>query len=692
MDSRFNLVELSDTIDKVLQDDSNRKQNASCSATEDESEPYCANANKAPSEGSLDCNIAREPQIDTIKISEEVSDLNSNAVIQYISHMLLEEGTDTKISTYGEELALLATEKVFHDILREKYYPAPDEPLLQDPTNQMSSVDCTNYEKSNPDGEKELIKNVSGHDVISCKPPLLSNDLTVTLTIESLAAQQIQKGTEEAMKFLPNIGEFFINGESSGSISGSDRATKTKKNLNFSDLDQLVGRAPKQVVVYSDEPIRNEIFDKVLLPGGLKYMKDDPMLGEIMQNELNDKSRQTRTKTSNYSTKQDKDQTIEEPVDLRSLLIYCSEAISANDYSLASELICKIRKHSSPNGDWSQRLAYCFVNGLEARLAGTGSEIYHKMLSNKPGIIEILKAYHTHHVASPDMRVLIYFTNQTIFNNISRDVRKAHIINYGVIHGIQWPSFFEHFSNWGGTPPTIRITMIEVPEPGFRPRKRIELIGKRLADYAKSFNVPFEYEGIASKWENVKVEDLKIADDEVVIVNCAVNSQKLSDEGNGSDSPRDIFLNTIRKIKPRVFIHGTKNGAYNSPLFPHRFRSALLHYSSLFERVDSTFPRDSPERLIIERDVLIPEATNVIACEGSERLERPETYKQWHARKLRAGLVPLSVDLMIKKNLKDFIQRYYVKEFAIDDDNGWLLLSWKGRVLYGLSTWKSIEV
>ncbi|XP_078179467.1 scarecrow-like protein 9 [Carex rostrata] len=692
MDSRFNLVKLSDTIDKVLQDDSNRKQNALCSATEVESEPYCANANKVPSGGSIDCNIAREPQIDTTKTSEEVSDLNSNTVIRYISQMLLEEGTDTKISTYGEELALLATEKVFHDILREKYYSAPDEPLLQDPTNEMSSVDCTNNEKSNPDGEKELIKNVSGHDVISCKPPLLSDDLTVALTIESLTAQQIQKGTEEAMKFLPNISEFFINGESSGSISGSDRTSKTKKNLSFSDLDELVGRAPKQGVVYSDEPIRNEIFDKVLLPGGLKYIKDDPMLGEIMQNELKDKSRRTRTKTSKYSTEKGKDQTIEEPVDLRSLLIYCSEAISANDHSLASELICKIRKHSSPNGDWSQRLAYCFVNGLEARLAGTGSEIYHKMLSNKPGIIDILKGYHTYLVASPYLRVLIYFTNQTILNNISRNVRKAHIINYGIIHGIQWPPFFEHFSNWGSTPPTIRITMIEVPEPGFRPRKRVELIGKRLADYAKSFNVPFEYEGIASKWENVKVEDLKIADDEVVIVNCAVNSQKLSDEGNGSDSPRDIFLNTIRKIKPCVFIHGTKNGAYNSPLFPHRFRSALLHYSSLFEMLDSTFPRDSPERLIIERDVIIPEATNVIACEGSERLERPETYKQWHARKLRAGLVPLSVDLMIKKNLKDFMRRYYDKEFSIDDDNGWLLLSLKGRVLYGLTTWKSIEV
>jgi GRAS domain family len=682
MDSHFNLVELSDTIDKLAQDDINTAQN-----TSDESYLYCASTSKAPETSSKgDCNIIHEPHIHNAKSSEEVGNLNSNAVLRYISQLLLEEDTDEKKNTYAEELALLATEKVFHDILRQEYY-SPDEPLL--PASQISSVDDSNYENSNPGGERASVENVSGPDISSHKQPLVSDDPTWALPMESIIAQQIQKGAEEARKFIPDIGEFFINRESSCTINGKDCSSKTKKNLSYGDLDELVGRAPKQIVAYTDEPIRNETFDKALLHGGLKYIEDDPILCEVMQNKMRGKSRQTHARASYYAIKQDKDQTVEEPVDLISLLIYCSQAVSANDHSSANRLMCKIRKYSSPNGDWLQRLAYCFVNGLEARLAGTGSEIYHKMLLKKPNIIDILKSYRTYLVSSPYMRVLVYFTNQTILNNISKHARKVHIINFGILHGFQWPPFFEHFSNWESTPPKIRITMIEVPEPGFRPRKRIELIGRRLADYANSFNVPFEYEGIASKWEDVKVEDLKIANDEVVIVNCAIHSEKLSDEGTGSDSPRDIFLSTIRKIKPRVFIHGINNGSYNSPLFPHRFRSALSHYSSMFEMLDSNLPRDSPERLIIERDVLIPEATNVIACEGSERVERPETYKQWHTRKLRAGLVPLSVDPVIKKKLKDFVRRYYRKDFAIDEDNGWLLVSWKGRILYGLTTWKS---
>jgi GRAS domain family len=682
MDSHFNLVELSDTIDKLAQDDINTAQN-----TSDESYLYCASTSKAPETSSKgDCNIIHEPHIHNAKSSEEVGNLNSNAVLRYISQLLLEEDTDEKKNTYAEELALLATEKVFHDILRQEYY-SPDEPLL--PASQISSVDDSNYENSNPGGERASVENVSGPDISSHKQPLVSDDPTWALPMESIIAQQIQKGAEEARKFIPDIGEFFINRESSCTINGKDCSSKTKKNLSYGDLDELVGRAPKQIVAYTDEPIRNETFDKALLHGGLKYIEDDPILCEVMQNKMRGKSRQTHARASYYAIKQDKDQTVEEPVDLISLLIYCSQAVSANDHSSANRLMCKIRKYSSPNGDWLQRLAYCFVNGLEARLAGTGSEIYHKMLLKKPNIIDILKSYRTYLVSSPYMRVLVYFTNQTILNNISKHARKVHIINFGILHGFQWPPFFEHFSNWESTPPKIRITMIEVPEPGFRPRKRIELIGRRLADYANSFNVPFEYEGIASKWEDVKVEDLKIANDEVVIVNCAIHSEKLSDEGTGSDSPRDIFLSTIRKIKPRVFIHGINNGSYNSPLFLHRFKSALSHYSSMFDMLDSNLPRDSPERLIIERDVLIPEATNVIACEGSERVERPETYKHWHTRKLRAGLVPLSVDPVIKKKLKDFVRRYYRKDFAIDEGNGWLLVSWKGRILYGLTTWKS---
>ncbi|KAI4339186.1 hypothetical protein MLD38_024150 [Melastoma candidum] len=47
-------------------------------------------------------------------------------------------------------------------------------------------------------------------------------------------------------------------------------------------------------------------------------------------------------------------------------------------------------------------------------------------------------------------------------------------------------------------------------------------------------------------------------------------------------------------------------------------------------------------------DIFRWEAMNVIACEGSERIERPETYKQWQMRNTRAGFrqLPLNREIV----------------------------------------------
>jgi GRAS domain family len=693
MDSSFNLLELSDTIKGLSPDDFNTEQDALSSTTGHQLEPFFASANKASKRfpiSGIDCKVAEVPQLVKFETSEEIGGLESNAALRYISQLLLEEDTCDKINTYEEELALLATEKAFHDILRQEYYYAPDKLCLHDsPPYQMSPVTYSNYEKSNPGGERESVQNCYGHDLCYVKPSLVCEDQTSILPIQSFTAKQIQKGIDEAKKFLPNIGEFFINQASSGSIDDTDCLLRTNNYPSYTDMDQLGGRALKQIATYSDEPIRNENFDKVLLLDGQKYIEEDASLRKIMQKEMRDRSQQSQDKVSKYAMEKSKNPTIDEPMDLQSLLLNCAQAISANDHSKANELIYKINKQSSPTGDWSQRLAHYFVDGLQARLDGT-AEVYNKISYERLTAIEALKGYRMYLAISPCRRGIVYYANQTILNNISKHTQKVHIINYGNRGGFQWPAFFEHFSNWEGTPPKIRITIVEVPEPGFRPRWRIDLIGQRLADYAKSFNVPFEYEGIVSKWENIKVEDLKIANDEVVIVSCIVHSERLSDEAIGKDSPRDIFLNTIKKIKPRVFIHVVFNGSYNSPFFPSRFRSALSFYSSLFEMLDCNLPRDNPERLIIERH-LMAAAINAIAFEGPDRVERPETYRQWHARKLRAGLVPLPVDSMIKKNFKKFVREHYHKDFVFDDDIGWILVGWKGRILYALSTWKAKE-
>nr|GMC91852.1 Scarecrow-like protein 9 [Ipomoea batatas]GMC93702.1 Scarecrow-like protein 9 [Ipomoea batatas]GMC97548.1 Scarecrow-like protein 9 [Ipomoea batatas]GMC99611.1 Scarecrow-like protein 9 [Ipomoea batatas]GME17499.1 Scarecrow-like protein 9 [Ipomoea batatas] len=80
---------------------------------------------------------------------------------------------------------------------------------------------------------------------------------------------------------------------------------------------------------------------------------------------------------------------------------------------------------------------------------------------------------------------------------------RVHIIDFGILYGFQWPTFIQRIATRDGGPPKVRITSIEFPQPGFRPTERIEESGHRLADYAKSFNVPFEYNAIAKKWETI---------------------------------------------------------------------------------------------------------------------------------------------------------------------------------------------
>ena len=63
-------------------------------------------------------------------------------------------------------------------------------------------------------------------------------------------------------------------------------------------------------------------------------------------------------------------------MDLRTLLTLCAEAVAADDQRTATERLKQIRQHASPVGDGMQRMAHYFANGLQARIAGFGTQIY----------------------------------------------------------------------------------------------------------------------------------------------------------------------------------------------------------------------------------------------------------------------------------------------------------------------------
>lgn len=54
----------------------------------------------------------------------------------------------------------------------------------------------------------------------------------------------------------------------------------------------------------------------------------------------------------------------------------------------------------------------------------------------------------------------------------------------------------------------------------------------------------------------------------------------------------------------------------------HRFREVYDYYSALFDSLDATLPRESPDRMNVERQCLAREIVNILACEGPDRVER----------------------------------------------------------------------
>ncbi|RLN28132.1 uncharacterized protein C2845_PM05G10180 [Panicum miliaceum] len=512
----------------------------------------------------------------------EYCEINSNMTLEYINKILMEEDIDETVSIYQEPDALQATEKPFYDILGQTYPSSAKETVM----NNDSGVDCPNDSRNNyREGA------CSGSFINDFLGPwgvhLTANDRTSQTDHLSL---QFTKGDEEANKFVAII-EKLVDLDSSELAVSKQMAdaivTQKGKHVNkirshpHMNLELLDARNSKHLAISGSETIRDETFDSVLLCTGQIY-RDVAHLREMKAKEAHDSSQNAQSKEygqGQVKSRAKKQQ--EEMIDLRALLIQCAQAIASNNQPFDRELPTKIRSHSSPYGDGSQRLANYFVDALEARIAGTGSQMYQKLMAKRTNTTDMLKAYGLFIAACPFVNVAYYYSNQAIVDVLVRQPT-VRIIDFGITFGFQWPSLIQRFANREGGPPNLRITGIDVPESGFRPCKKIEETGKRLA-----------------------------------------------------------------------------------------------HHEA---------------RILIERDLLGADVFNVVACEGAERIEKPESYKQWQARILKAGFKQLPVNqTILKGSIIERKKELYHEDFVVDEDSDWLLQGWKGRIMHALSSWKPKE-
>ncbi|XP_061365879.1 scarecrow-like protein 14 [Gastrolobium bilobum] len=695
----------------------------------------------------LDPNNAQIPASLSTITSEEYSDLLdetdfSATVLRYINQMLMEEDLDEKACMFHDSLALQAAEKSLYEVIDEAYpsssvqVESPDDSLCSNfidfsscsttsTSNSFeshwSNVDLTEYKSSllqtnfpsdfvfqasSTYRTQSSMNSTSSFTVnnIGFLESSRAGFLDPNLLSKSEFLLQFEKGLEEAGKFLPKGNPLVIDLENTTfspsfrkshqqvvieterdkweHFSSESRGRKNHEREDETDLQD--GRSNKHSAVCMDENELSELFDKALLgrTPASDYKKGQPNGPDMSTQQKEEKNKSGSGKS--HVKKQDNNK--KGVVDLRTLLIVCAQAVSSDDRATANEILKQIRQHSSRLGDGSQRLAHCFANALEARLAGTGTQIYTALSSKRTSAADMVKAYQMYISVCPFQKLAIIFTNHTILSLV-KEVETLHIVDFGIRYGFHWPSLIYRLSQRPGGPPKLRMTGIELPQPGFRPAERLQETGLRLARYCDRFNVPFEFNAIAQKWETIKIEDLKIKENELVAVNCMVRFKNLLDETVVLNSPKDVVLNLIRKANPTIFIHTTMNGSYNVPFFVTRFREALFHYFSLFDVLDTNVAREDPVRLMFEEEFFGREVMNVIACEGSKRVERPETYKQWQGRNTRAGFRQLPLDQELMNILRGRLREVYHSDFMLDEDGNCLLQGWKGRIIYASSCW-----
>ncbi|GMY10901.1 scarecrow-like protein 14 [Fagus crenata] len=613
--------------------------------------------------------------------SSENSGFSNSTVLKYISEILLEEDLEGKPCMLQDCLALQAAEKPFYDALGQKYPPS---------SNQLHP--CFNQNSESPDDSFGQSSSFESTGNFKSSPSNTSeNTLLVPDFYSEISFKQIKQGLPSGSNaFFDLDWNQQVPVEPKETTGNTLNGTRGRNNHQGRDNDYSEeGRSNKYSAVYADEPEPTELFDKVLLcqPNVDDSVSCSPQEaasqnGGNGRTQKNGQSKGSSGKTIR-SWKQGKKGEI---VDLLSLLTQCAQSVSSNDQRTTTELLKQIRQHSSPFGDGTQRMAHYFANGLEARLASQ-SPLYTLFGSNEQSAAEILKGYQVYISACPFKAMSNFYANRTILKEAEK-AKRLHIIDFGILYGFQWPCLIQRLSVRRGGPPKLRITGIEFPQPGFRPAERVEETGRRLENYCRRFNVPFEYNVIAQKWETIRLEDLKIDRDEFIVVNCMYRLKNLPDEMVSMNSPRDTVLNLIKRINPDIFIHGVVNGTYNSPFFVSRFKEALFHFYALFDMFESTLPREDQQRMAFEKGMFARDAMNVIACEGSERVERPDTYKRWQVRNLRAGFRQLPLNLELFNEAKRRVKLDYHKDFVIDKDGQWMLQGWKGRIIHALSCWK----
>ncbi|MBA0585524.1 hypothetical protein E1A91_D02G090900v1 [Gossypium mustelinum] len=369
----------------------------------------------------------------------------------------------------------------------------------------------------------------------------------------------------------------------------------------------------------------------------------------------------------------------------KQMLIECAAILSEGHIEKASAIINELRQKVSIQGDPPQRIAAYMVEGLAARMAASGKCLYKALRCKEPPSSDRLAAMQILFEVCPCFKFGFMAANGAIIEAFKGE-KRVHIIDFDISQGSQYITLIQTIAKLPGKPPHLRLTGVDDPESVQRLNGGLEIVGLRLEKLAEILGVPFEFRAVPSRTSLVAPSMLDCKPGEALIVNFAFLLHHMPDESVSTINQRDQLLRMVKSMNPKLVTVVEQDVNTNtSPFFP-RFIEAYSYYSAVFDSLDATLPRESQDRMNVERQCLARDIVNIIACEGEERIERYEVAGKWRARMIMAGFksCPMSSNVIdtIQKLIKEYCDRYKLKE-----DVGALHFGWEDKSLIVASAW-----
>ncbi|KAJ8747801.1 hypothetical protein K2173_006960 [Erythroxylum novogranatense] len=362
---------------------------------------------------------------------------------------------------------------------------------------------------------------------------------------------------------------------------------------------------------------------------------------------------------------------------LLGLLLQCAECVAMDNLDDANCLLPQISELSSPFGSSPERVGAYFAHALQSRVVSSYLRTYSPLTSKALTITQsqkIFNALQSYNSISPSIKFSHFTANQAIFQALDGEDR-VHVIDLDIMQGLQWPGLFHILASRTKKIRSVRIT-------GFGSSSELlESTGRRLADFASSLGLPFEFLPLEGKIGNLTdLSQLGIRPREAIVVHWMHHCLY---DITGSD------LGTLRLLtllRPKL-ITTVEQDLSHGGSFLARFVEALHYYSALFDSLGDGLGLDNVERHTVEQQLFGCEIRNIVAVGGPKRTGEVKV-ERWGDELRRVGFQPVSLAGSPAAQASLLLGMFPWKGYTLVEENGCLKLGWKDLSLLTASAWQ----